>query len=134
MIKLFRYTGLIAVSESYAKQVKSIIIADLHDASKAPTRLEVLGDMREYIYELEGTDAEERYINADYCYDSNLFLRRIEIPGKKTGIPAKVIAINFSSYTMAIFGQREFLETDEPESMSPEEYQNYLDYLIKEES
>ncbi|WP_312612114.1 hypothetical protein [Oscillibacter sp.] len=72
------------------------------------------------------TDAEERYIQSDWYYDSNLFLDRIEVPSSGH-IPAKVITqAEFLSDDLAIFGPQDYIETGFPEPMNNEQYTAWL--------
>ena len=92
MRRLYRYRGTVGVMSAMGQTAEEITLYDSSDDSKAPTRLNIYGGLAKYIYELEMTDAEERYLDADYFYDWNLTLVRIEIPSKVPNIPAKVIA------------------------------------------
>ena len=75
----------------------------------------------------EMTDAEERYLDADYFYDWNLTLVRIEIPSKVPNIPAKIITQReLPERGVVIFGPREYIETPEPEPMSKEQHLGWL--------
>ena len=78
--------------------------------------------LAKYIYELEMTDAEERYLDADYVYDWNLALVRIEIPSNVPSIPAKIIAQQeLPGHGIVIFGPQEYINTPEPEPMDKEQ-------------
>ena len=92
MRRLYRYRGTVGVMSAMGQTAEEITLYDSSDDSKAPTRLNIYGGLAKYIYELEMTDAEERYLDADYVYDWNLTLVRIEIPSKVPNIPAKIIA------------------------------------------
>lgn len=101
---------------------EEITLYDSSDDSKAPTRLNIYGGLAKYIYELEMTDAEERYLDADYVYDWNLALVRIEIPSKVPNIPAKVIAQQeLPGHGIVIFGPQEYINTPEQEPMDKEQ-------------
>ena len=94
---------------------------------QAPNRLCVYGGLAKYIYELEGTDAEERYMDSDYYFDRNLTLVRIEVPSITPGVPAKVITQPTDwSEEPIIFGPQEFIEDPEPEAMSEEQLRAWL--------
>ena len=81
-----------------------------------PHAAQYLRGLAKYIYELEMTDAEERYLDADYVYDWNLALVRIEIPSKVPNIPAKVIAQQeLPGHGIVIFGPQEYINTPEQE-------------------
>jgi len=80
-MKLYKYSGTIEELAVERGRISYIKLFDVTDFDKAPTRLEVFGALGKYIEAIEGTDAEERYIKSDWYFDSNLYLRRIEIPG-----------------------------------------------------
>ena len=90
-MKLYKYSGTIEEFAVERGRISYIKLFDVTDFDKAPTRLEVFGALGKYIEAIEGTDAEERYIKSDWYFDSNLYLRRIEIPGGEVGRPAKII-------------------------------------------
>lgn len=90
-MKLYKYSGTIEELAVERGRISYIKLFDVTDFDKAPTRLEVFGALGKYIEAIEGTDAEERYIKSDWYFDSNLYLRRIEIPGGEVGRPAKII-------------------------------------------
>lgn len=81
-MKLYKYSGTIEELAVERGRISYIKLFDVTDFDKAPTRLEVFGALGKYIEAIEGTDAEERYIKSDWYFDSNLYLRRIEIPGE----------------------------------------------------
>ena len=106
---------------------QEITLYDSSDDSKAPTRLNIYGDLAKYIYELEMTDAEERYLDADYMYEWNLTLVRIEIPSNVPSIPAKIIAQReLPERSIVIFGPQEYINTPEPGPMSKEQHLAWL--------
>ena len=123
MSRLYRYHGSISGMMAQGQTAREITLYDSRDDSKAPTRLNVYGDLAKYIYELEMTDAEERYLDVDYYYDRLLTLVRIEIPSVNPNIPAKVITRQeLPKMGIAIFGPQEYITTPEPEPMSQEQY------------
>lgn len=89
-MKLYKYSGTIEEFAVERGRISYIKLFDVTDFDKAPTRLEVFGALGKYIEAIEGTDAEERYIKSDWYFDSNLYLRRIEVPGVGDW-PAKII-------------------------------------------
>lgn len=89
-MKLYKYTGTISEVAFRNGTACDIKLYDMNDRDKAPTRLEVVGALGKYIWDIEGTDAEERYIPNDFYFDDNLYLWRIEIPGG-CDWPAKII-------------------------------------------
>ena len=127
MRKLYRYHGSVGVMSAVGQTAQEITLYDSNDDSKAPTRLNVYGGLAKYIYELELTDAEERYLDADYIYDWNLTLVRIEIPSKVPNIPAKIIAQReLPERGIVIFGPQEYINTPEPEPLSKEQHLAWL--------
>ena len=122
MSRLYRYRGTVAAMDAWNQAAHEIVLHNSSDDSKAPTRLNIYGDLAKYIYELEMTDAEERYLDADYVDDWNLALVRIEIPSKVPNIPAKVIAQQeLPGHGIVIFGPQEYINTPEPEPMDKEQ-------------
>lgn len=123
MSRLYRYHGSISGMMAQGQTAREITLYDSNDDRQAPTRLNVYGDLAKYIYELEMTDAEERYLDVDYYYDRLLTLVRIEIPSVNPNIPAKVITRQeLPKMGIVIFGPQEYINTPEPEPMSREQY------------
>lgn len=74
------------------------------------------------------TDAEERYIQSDWYYNRNLFLRRIDAPNSGS-IPAKVTTqADFLSDELVLFGPQDYIETDSLEPMNNEQHTAWLRY------
>ena len=127
MRRLYRYRGSVGVMSAMGQTAEEITLYDSSDDSKAPTRLNIYGDLAKYIYELEMTDAEERYLDADYMYEWNLTLVRIEIPSNVPSIPAKIIAQReLPERSIVIFGPQEYINTPEPGPMSKEQHLAWL--------
>jgi len=127
-VRLFKYTGTISAIDGTGRD---IILGDVSDFDKPPVRLTVpCREMAKYLIDRSWTDDEERYIHADWYYDGNLFLQYIEIPGDKPNIPAKVIASadGLASPQMVVFGEQEVIITDEPVSMSMEQYSRWREH------
>lgn len=123
MSRLYRYHGSISGMMAQGQTAREITLYDSNDDRQAPTRLNVYGDLAKYIYELEMTDAEERYLDVDYYYDRLLTLVRIEIPSVNPNIPAKVITRQeLPKMGIVIFGPQEYIIAPEPEPMSQEQY------------
>lgn len=123
MSRLYRYHGSISGMMAQGQTAREITLYDSNDDRQAPTRLNVYGDLAKYIYELEMTDAEERYLDVDYYYDRLLTLVRIEIPSVNPRIPAKVITRQeLPKMGIVIFGPQEYINTPEAEPMSREQY------------
>ena len=121
-MKLYKYTGTISEVSFRNRTACDIKLYDMNDRDKAPTRLEVFGALGKYILDIESTDAEERYIPNDFYFDDNLYLWRIEVPGVGDW-PAKIITQSPDDIDqLEIFGEREYIETSKPESMSREEF------------
>lgn len=125
-MKLYKYSGTIEELAVERGRISYIKLFDVTDFDKAPTRLEVFGALGKYIEAIEGTDAEERYIKSDWYFDSNLYLRRIEVPGVGDW-PAKIITQSPDSIDqLEIFGEQEYVSCIEPEAMSGEEMNRWL--------
>lgn len=125
-MKLYKYTGTISEVSFRNRTACDIKLYDMNDRDKAPTRLEVFGALGKYILDIEGTDAEERYIKSDWYFDSSLYLRRIEVPGVGDW-PAKIITQSPDDIDqLEIFGEREYIETSKPKSMPGEEVNRWL--------
>jgi len=128
-MKLYKYTGTISEVSFRNRTACDIKLYDMNDRDKAPTRLEVVGALGKYIWDIEGTDAEERYIPNDFYFDDNLYLRRIEIPGGEVGRPAKIITQSPDNIDqLEIFGQQDYIQTSKPESMSCKEIYRWADW------
>ena len=69
-MKLYKYTGTISEVSFRNRTACDIKLYDMNDRDKAPTRLEVFGALGKYILDIEGTDAEERYIKSCLLYTS----------------------------------------------------------------
>ncbi len=124
---LYEYKGTVS-SISYHKAPGAIVggadlvLHEMFNDEKAPIKIEAVGGIAEYVRNIENTDAEERYIDSTWCYDENLMLQRIEVPGDKEGTPAKVITNDgFLSDDIQIFGPQDFIDEPNPESMSRDE-------------
>lgn len=125
-MKLYKYSGTIEELAVERGRISYIKLLDVTDFDKAPTRLEVVGALGKYIWDIEGTDAEERYIPNDFYFDDNLYLWRIEIPGG-CDWPAKIITQSPDDIDqLEIFGEREYIETSKPKSMPGEEVNRWL--------
>lgn len=131
MKKLYKYHGTISSMMGEGQTATEIVLYDMNDDDKAPTRLSVYGAIARYIYEIELTDAEERYISSDWYFDRNLFLVRIEVPNTTPRIPAKVITqAEPWSEDAAIFGPKDYIESREPEPMSPDQFTAWSKWRI----
>lgn len=120
MKKLYKYTGTVS-STCYRRNNPNalpfldLVLYDMHDDDKAPIRIEALGGLADYINAIEGTDAEERYLTADWYFDSLLYLHRIEIPSTDPWRPAKIIAQHDAiEPTASIFGPSDYIDEPKP--------------------
>ena len=127
MRKLYKYTGTVASISYHKNSLDALPFADLvlydqGDDNKAPVRIEATGGLADYINAIEGTDAEERYLTADWYYDRMLYLHRIEIPSTEPGKPAKIIVQHEPIEPgVSIFGPADYIETNKPEPMDKEQ-------------
>jgi len=127
-MKLYKYSGTIEELAVERGRISYIKLFDVTDFDKAPTRLEVFGALGKYIEAIELTDAEERYIKSDWYFDSNLYLRRIEVPGVGDW-PAKIITQSPDDIDqLEIFGEREYIETSKPEPMTNEQRSAWYEF------
>lgn len=113
------------------KRVDEFIVTCLSDEKAPPVWMMPCHDMGKYLIDRDWTDVEERYIDAIWYYDANLFLRWIEIPSTNPHVPAKVIAVDMTSGihdgygTVTIFGPQDYIETDQPEPMTAEQFTDW---------
>lgn len=134
MAQLYKYRGLVSQFSFDRKGcgTADIILGDISDRDKAPVRVEAHGALAKYIYEIEMTDAKERYIDSDWYYDSNLFLHRIEVPSNNEFLPAKVItSADFLSDELVVFGPQDYIETDSPKPMDTEQGAAWAEFRFK---
>lgn len=139
MKKLYKYTGTVS-GFSYRRNSPTALpfvtleLHDMGDDDKAPIRVEAVGGLADYINKIEGTDVEERYLSADWYYDSNLFLHRIEVPSTEPDKPSKIIAQHDPiEPQVTIFGPAEYIETSRPEPMCNEQRRAWYDYNAEDE-
>lgn len=139
MKKLYRYTGTVS-NFSYRRNNPNALpfatldLYDMGDDDKAPVRIEAIGGLADYIRAIESTDAEERYLTANWYYDNLLYLHRIEIPSTELNKPAKVIAQHDPIEPAAtIFGPAEYIETRHPEPMDNEQRRAWCEYKTADE-
>ena len=86
-MKLYKYTGTISEVSFRNRTACDIKLYDMNDRDKAPTRLEVFGALGKYILDIEGTDAEERYIPNVFWKSSAS--RTISRPASRNPCPAR---------------------------------------------
>lgn len=126
MAQLFKYVGTIGVSSDGCRD---IVLDDIRDWNKAPVRLTVISKaMAGYLEARSWTDAEERYINAVWYYDRNLFLRRMEIPSSDEQIPAKAFFVDDRTGNMYLFGPDEYIDEVNPAPMSRDDWRQYREF------
>ena len=131
---IYKYHGGVEVMEGGPFNME-IVLGDIDDWEHiAPIRLSVGGGLAKYIYLLEGTDDEERYLKADYYFDRNLYLRRIEIPAADPNAPrpAKIIAqVNPWDEEVYVFGETETIKTRKPEPMSAAAFNDWFTWKVE---
>ena len=135
--KLYRYSGTVS-SLSYRRNNPNalpfcdLVLFDINEGDKAPVKIEAMGGLADYINAIEGTDAEERYITADWYYDSLLCLLRIEIPSTEPGKPAKIIAqCDPIEPSATIFGPADYIETSRPAPMDDDQLRAWCEFNAK---
>lgn len=139
MKKLYKYTGTVSAhcyrrNNPNALPFMEMVLSDLYDDDKAPIKIEAVGGLADYINAIEGTDAEERYLTADWYYDSLLYLHRIEIPSADPWRPAKIIAQHDAiEPTASIFGPADYIEEPNPVPMDSEQHHAWCVYLSEDE-
>lgn len=139
MKRLYKYTG--TVSEfSFVRHSPNaigfadVVLYDMNDSYKAPVKIEAIGGFADYINRIESTDAEERYLTANWYYDELLCLHRIEIPSSDPVAPAKVIAqIDAIEPTVTIFGPADYIQTSKPAPMDSEQLRAWFEYEARDE-
>lgn len=133
MTKLYKYVGTV-YSMTYpgkggnvSPQVTELVLEDMNDNDKAPIKIDACCGLFIYLKQLQSTDAEERYLNAVWYYDSNFTLYRIEIPSNDPDRPAKIIATHEGiDIAVSIFGPEEYIETEKPAPVDDEQWCAWL--------
>lgn len=126
MKRLYKYTGTVE-SMSYRPRPGTLpsvdlVLSDLWNDDKAPVAITAMGGLADYINAIQWTDAEERYISANWYYDRTLCLHHIEIPSADPSRPAKIIAQHeFNDPTVSVYGPTGYVETRKPKPMSDEQ-------------
>jgi len=130
MAQLYKYQGTISQFSfnDNGCGMMDMVLCDIGDWDKAPVRVTAYSAIAKYLYEIEMTDAEERYIKSDWYYDRNLFLHRIEIPTLDGGIAKIITSSDFLSSELAVFGPQEYLDTNSPEQMNQEQSKAWYEY------
>jgi hypothetical protein len=133
MSQLYKYQGSVSsfsFTDNGHKASAEIVLGDIRDWDKAPTRIEAFGGLAKYINAIEGTDAEERYIKSDWYFDRNLYLHRIEIPTNDGRIAKVITQADFLADELVVFGPHDYIETDEPEPMDGEQSAAWYNFRI----
>lgn len=120
-MKLYSYKGTLSELNNGDNE---IILSDVWNDEQPPIKIRANKALHEYLWSRSCTDAEERYIKANWVYDRCLLLQYIEIPSLRPGWPAKVIANadpTRVSMDMLIFGPTDLINSDDLEPMSREE-------------
>lgn len=139
MRRLYKYAGTVSRftyrrNNPNALPFATLDLYDINDNDKAPIRIEAIGGLADYIKAIEGTDAEERYLTANWYYDDLLYLHHIEIPSTHPFTPAKIIAQHDPiEPTATIFGPAEYIETRHPEPMDHEQHRAWYEYKTADE-
>lgn len=135
--ELYKATGCIGMLSWRRRGELEIIVEQIHKPEVAPHLLKVSGPLADYLESRSGTDAEERYIDSVYYFDSFCELCMIEIPARKRedgpNLPAKIIGVskegNFTLH-LTVFGPSDWIDTPNPEPMSVSEYHRFLDWSL----
>ncbi len=129
--RLYSYVGTISMLPYQNEPYADLILHCSCQEEIAPVKLTITGPLYEYVRERDLTDNEERYINATWYYDSNLYIRRIEIPSCDDRRPAKVIAMDepWPTEKLVVFGPQEFISTSMPEPLNDDAYWRYRQWL-----
>ena len=103
--------------------------------SKPPCMIEHVGkELMEYLYDLELTDYEERYIDSKFCFGSRLdgkYLHFVEIPSTDDKIPAKVVGCDPETGKLVIFGPKKYIALPDPPPMTPLDYSNFETWKLR---
>lgn len=136
-MRTFKYVGSI----DHITLGTSPHIATLYnyeDRGIPPVKVQVNDGMFDYIRDLSDHDDEEKYLEKEIYYDSNLNLLAIVIPSRGRW-PAKVIISGQADYenelieseAVEIYGPSSRLEERRPKSMSEVEYERLYNDLHK---
>ena len=135
--ELYKATGCIGMLSWQRRGELEIIVEQIGKREVAPHLLKVSGPLADYLESRSGTDAEERYIDSVYYFDSFCGLCMIEIPARKRedgpNLPAKIIGVskdgNFNLH-LTVFGPSDWIDTPNPEPMSVSEYQRFREWSL----
>lgn len=104
------------------------------DKTGRPAMMNAYGGMMKYLYDVGGTDAEEKYMDKIFVYDSWCTLLAIIVPSSVEHIPAKVIILNRKDHSARIFGTQEIIDTEKPIPMNLDEWIEAREYAINKEN
>lgn len=131
MRRLYKYTGILrGVDQRCGSDGFAGFVLWDHTCiqQKAPVRLAAVGGLGEYVQALYGSRAEERCLMADWYYDEELILHRIEVQAEGSLRPAKIIAQRDMTKEAVIFGKEDFISTIHPASLSEEQYRAWEEF------
>lgn len=133
MKQLYKYHGTVSSIGFNGRGcgVADLVLGDISDWDKPPVRVAAHGALAKYINDIEGTDAEERYIKADWYYDRNLFLHRIEILCVDGSLAKVITNAEFLSEELVIFGPKDYIEDAFPEPMDQEQARAWYEFRAK---
>ena len=125
MLRTYKYSGSIS---SLSGDYREIVLYNMEHPEIAPTKVD--GCLfKDYFDKVEFCDDEERYLPHLFVYDQILMLNEIHVL-TRDGKDAKIIVggIDNGYAYCRIFGPKENITSDDPERISAEEYQKYLDW------
>ncbi len=128
MLRRYEYIG--SISSIRLPNCDEIKLYSPENPEIAPTKVDG-SFLKKYLNDVEFCDDEERYLPHKFVYDSSLMLTEIHIL-TKDGRDAKIIVggmDNHGNTYFKIFGPQDTIKTDEPEQISAEENQRYMDWL-----
>lgn len=128
---LYRYTGILrGVDLQHSPDGFAGFVLWDHTCiqQKAPVRLAAVGGLGEYVQALYGSRAEERCLMADWYYDEELILHRIEVQAEGELWPAKIIAQRGMTGDAVVFGEKGFISTIYPVPMSEKQYRAWEEF------
>lgn len=144
MRDLYTVTGHILRIGYDLRRQTEIIVGSVDDCRREnpPHLLKVSGPLATYLQRRDLTDAEERYIESVYYFDSHCELQMIEIPtserveGWAIPLPAKIIGVTKSDVyyrKLILFGPRRWIESPDPKPMPADEYRRFREWFASSE-
>lgn len=128
-MKTYKYVGSVA-SYRLSDQIDyNIELYNYESPNIPPIRLTASGEMFRYIDDLEGHDAEEKYMDKEFYYDMFFNLLAVVIPGNDRR-PAKVVIsdrVDDNNFVIPagkvkFYGTDQLIDERHPDSMSIDEY------------